>query len=181
MCHRPAEVKKIASLRRQKWTSPATYKRCPLGCSPIATQTTLISACCTACGISEERILIPKALQPFEIAGITITPFNGLHRESSSRSGDGTRKVRGVPATAYLVEFGGKRWLFPGDTRTYDARHVPPYGLVDGLFAHLWLGCSSALLDDLPPLHKFCRFCVDLQPETVLPSGSLLIKNAMLD
>ena len=76
--------------------------------------------------------------------------------------------LRGVPATGYLVEFQNKRWLFPGDTRTYDASQLPSFGPVDGLFAHLWLGRGCALMDEPPLLDAFCQFCLDLQPRRII-------------
>lgn len=117
-------------------------------------------------GLPAERVLIPKALQPIEIKGFRITPFEGLHWELSPETSSGN--LKGVPAIAYLVEFNGKRWLFPGDTRTYYANKLPPFGPVDGLFAHLWLGRGCAMLEVPPLLEDFCRFCIDLQPRRVI-------------
>lgn len=77
-------------------------------------------------------------------------------------------ETRGVPSMAYLVEFAGGRWLFPGDTRTYDASQIPALGAVDVLFAHLWLGRAAAIRDEPPLLHAFCRFCTDLRPNRVI-------------
>jgi len=110
-----------------------------------------------------DQIIIPKPLQSLEIQGIRITPFDGLHWEK--RSGE---EPRGVPAMAYLIEFNHKRWLFPGDTRTYDASQLPSLGPVDGLFAHLWLGRSCALQDDPPLADYFCRFYHDLKPQKIV-------------
>jgi hypothetical protein len=119
-------------------------------------------------GIPEEKIIISRALQPLEMDGITITPFDGLHWEYLPKSVHSAGKTRGVPATAYLVEYGDKRWLFPGDTRTYDAGRLPSFGQVDGLFAHLWLGRQAALLETPPLLDAFCTFCLDLTPRRVI-------------
>ncbi len=74
-------------------------------------------------GLSVEQVLIPSPLQPIVIKGIP----------------------QGVPATASLVEFNGKRWLFPGDTRNYHTGSLPSFGPVDGLVAHMWLGRGCAL------------------------------------
>lgn len=109
------------------------------------------------------QVIIPKPLQSFDIQGIRITPFDGLHWEK--RAGE---KPRGVPAMAYLTEFNHKRWLFPGDTRTYDASQLPSFGPVDGLFVHLWLGRGCALQDNPPLADAFCRFCHDLSPQKVI-------------
>jgi hypothetical protein len=99
-------------------------------------------------GLPSKQILVPKPLQPIELHGFCITPFDALHWEDAPDYPDGRR---GVPATGYLIEQGGKRWLFPGDTRKFDPAGLPDLGPVDVLFAHLWLGreaqpCSPILL-----------------------------------
>ena len=68
----------------------------------------------------------------------------------------------------YLIECCGRRWLVPGDTRTYDASQLPVFDEVDVLFAHVWLGRRSALLDEPPLLDDFCRFCLDLKPHQLI-------------
>ena len=68
----------------------------------------------------------------------------------------------------YLVEFNGKRWLFPGDTRSYDASQLPSFGPVDVLFAQVWLGRGCAVQTTPPLLDAFCQFCVDLQPKHIV-------------
>jgi phosphoribosyl 1,2-cyclic phosphodiesterase len=111
-----------------------------------------------------DRLIVPQAMQPIEIHGIRITPFDGLHWEEQAR----TESLKGVPATGYLIEFNGKRWLFPGDTRSYAASQMPAFDPVDGLFAHLWLGRAGALVEDPALLDEFCRFCVGLLPRRVI-------------
>jgi L-ascorbate metabolism protein UlaG (beta-lactamase superfamily) len=118
-------------------------------------------------GIPEEKIIIPVPLQSFEMHGIHITPFNGLHWENDPSRPTG---LRGVPVMSYLIEFSGKRWLFPGDTRIFDATQLPAFGPVDGLFTHLWLGRDCAMMDMPPLLDEFCRFCLDLQPRRLILS-----------
>jgi hypothetical protein len=112
-------------------------------------------------GLPPEKLILSRRLEPLALGGLTLTPFDGLHWEPAPGYPDGQR---GVPALGYLAEFNGKRWLFPGDTRTYDATRLPAFGRLDGLFAHLWLGRSAALLEAPPFLDAFCRFCLDLQP-----------------
>jgi L-ascorbate metabolism protein UlaG (beta-lactamase superfamily) len=119
----------------------------------------------SASGLSRTKMIIPKPTEPVEIEGIAITPFDGLHWEVDPIHKDG---LRGVPAMGYLVEFSGKRWLFPGDTRTFDAAQLPSFGPVDGLFAHLWLGRGAALDAKPPLLEAFCSFCLDLQPKRII-------------
>ncbi|MGA2503177.1 MAG: MBL fold metallo-hydrolase [Anaerolineales bacterium] len=116
------------------------------------------------------KIIVPKMMVPIEIEGIKIWPFEGMHWEVATNKVEGSQPedLRGVPATSYLVEFSGKRWLFPGDVRTYDARTLPVFGKIDGLFAHLWLGRGSALIDPPPLLESFCRFCLETRARRVV-------------
>jgi hypothetical protein len=119
--------------------------------------------------LPSKQIVIPKKLQPIEIQGIKVTPFDGLHwGKLDNKGNENASPLRGVPATGYLVEFRDKRWLFPGDTRTYDASQLPFFGSVDGIFAHLWLGRGCALLDAPPLLDQFCCFFSELQPRRIV-------------
>jgi beta-lactamase family protein len=114
-------------------------------------------------GIPRDHIIIPTPLQPIELNGIRITPFDGLHWETMP---NGSRN--GVPAIGYLAEFSGKRWLFPGDTRVYDASKFSAFGPLEGLFAHLWLGRGCALQEPPPLLDAFCRFCLNLHGRRII-------------
>jgi L-ascorbate metabolism protein UlaG (beta-lactamase superfamily) len=116
-------------------------------------------------GLPAKQILVPKPLQPIDLHGLCITPFDGLHWEHSLDYPGGSR---GVLATGYLVELVSKRWLFLGDTRTYDPAALPDFGPVDVLFAHLWLGRSAALQFHPPLLEDFCRFYLALQPRCII-------------
>lgn len=119
-------------------------------------------------GLRRERILTPVLGQSLKFNGVRVTPFDGLHWEPRSEGG-----LRGVPAMGYLVEFTGwnghaRRWLFPGDTRSYDAARLPGFGALDGVFAHVWLGRGAALADPPPLLDSFCRFCLALKPKRII-------------
>ena len=114
-------------------------------------------------GLPRENIIVPSPLAPIELNGIRILPFDGLHWETSL---DGN--LKGVPAMGYLIECNGRRWLFPGDTRTFDASQLPAFGPVDVIFAHIWLGRGAALMDDPPLLDAFCRFFLDLSPHRLI-------------
>lgn len=116
-------------------------------------------------GLPRERLIVPKPLETLEIDGIRITPFAGLHWEMESACSEGRR---GVSSTGYRVEFSGKRWLFPGDVRTYDPDKLPSFGPVDGLFAHLWLGRRGALNQKPPLLEAFGSFCLKLNPGRIV-------------
>ena len=116
-------------------------------------------------GVSCKKIIVPKPLETLEIEGVRIIPFDGLHWHMAS---NGLGERRGVPATGYVVEFSGKRWLFPGDVRSYDASKLPSIGPVDGFFAHLWLGHGCALIERPPLLEAFCLFCLAQQPKRIV-------------
>lgn len=102
--------------------------------------------------IPAERILIPQIGESLRFGALTLTPFEGLHIHAEG----------GLPEMGYLAEFSGKRWLFPGDTRVYDAQRLPGFGSLDGVLAHLWLGKACALMDTPPLLDDFCRFFAGL-------------------
>ena len=121
-------------------------------------------------GLSREKIILPRPMESIEIQGILVTPFEGLHWENDCERPDG---LRGVPAMGYLVEFCGKRWLFPGDVRTYDASQLPPFGDLDGVFVHLWLGRASAMREKPPLLESFGRFCMGLQTPRLIVAHML--------
>ena len=99
-----------------------------------------------AASIPSERIIVPKPGSRICIEGLTLTPFEGLH----------IREQNGIPEMGYLAEFGGYRWLFPGDTRLFDNSRLPDFGRLDGVFAHLWLGKAGAQIDPPPMLDEFC-------------------------
>jgi hypothetical protein len=122
----------------------------------------MLSLVIKGAGLPRENIIVPVHLKPIELNGIRIVPFTGLHWETTPRE---IRK--GVPAIGYLIELNGKRWLFPGDTRTYDACQFPDFGPVDHLFAHLWLGRGCALMEEPPLIDAFCKFCLDLKPRRI--------------
>ena len=113
--------------------------------------------------LPREKIIVPSPLKPIELYGIEILPFDGLHWEKTA---DG--KLKGVPAMGYLIECNSRRWLFPGDTRTYNAKQLPNADSLDVVFAHLWLGRSSALMDKPPLLDAFCRFFLHLNPRQLI-------------
>lgn len=115
--------------------------------------------------LPREKLTVPRPLEPIRLSGLTITPFDGLHFAPDPGSPNG---LRGVPETGYLAEFSGKRWLFPGDTRVYDAGQLPAFGPVDGMFAHVWLGKGCALQEEPLLVDSFCQFCLDLFPGKIV-------------
>ena len=125
----------------------------------------LLPVVCDKVSLPIDRVIVPRPLQPFELYGIQILPFEGLHWEAPLDSGG---KPHGVPAMGYVVESNGKRWLFPGDTRNFSPDRLPSLGRVDAMFAHLWLGRGCAMMDEPPLLDEFCRFCAYPQPERLI-------------
>ena len=115
-------------------------------------------------GLPPERIAVASPREPLEIEGLTITAFEGLHRQQPP---NGAGPPTGLDATGYLVEAAGRRLLLPGDTRTYDATALPALGPVDWLFALVWLGRGAALKAAPPLLDAFAIFLADLQPRSV--------------
>lgn len=111
-----------------------------------------------AAHLPEKQVLVPQVRNPIHYGGLTITPFEGLH----------FRGTHGVPEMGYVADFSGKRWLFPGDTRTYDAARLPHFEAVDGIFAHLWLGRGKALEVEPPLMEEFCQFFASLQPKQIV-------------
>jgi len=101
-----------------------------------------------AADLSAEKIIYPRPNVPLNIDKLTITPFEGLH-------GHGGNDVQSM---GYLAEFSQKRWLFPGDTRTFDFSRLPNFGNLDGVIAHLWLGKAAAQEENPPQLAGFCSF-----------------------
>jgi L-ascorbate metabolism protein UlaG (beta-lactamase superfamily) len=126
----------------------------------------ILSLVTRATGLSEKKIIVPENLKPISLGNIQVVPFEGLHWESAMK--DGVEGLKGLPATSYLVEFRDKRWLFPGDVRTYDIDAMPGFGPVDGVFAHLWLGRKSALMEPPPLVNAFCDFYASLRPKRII-------------
>ena len=124
----------------------------------------LLDRLCAA-GLQHEKIMIPHSMETIRLNGMTIQPFEGFHWETSISHKD---NHRGVPSTGYLIEFNGKRWLFPGDTRTYAPEALTRFGPVDILFAHLWLGRGCAIQDTSILLEAFCLSCLSSQPRRII-------------
>ncbi len=109
-------------------------------------------------GLAKEKIILPVPGQPINFGNLLLTPFEALH----------FRESHGVPEMGYLVEFGSKRWLFPGDTRSYDSHRIPVFENLDGVVAHLWLGKGCALELNPPLLEAFCQFFTNLTPRQIV-------------
>ena len=108
--------------------------------------------------LPRERMIIPKADCPIHFGPLTLNPFEAQH----------FRETNGVPEMGYTAEFSGKRWLFPGDTRTYNINRIPHEGPIDGVFAHLWLGKARAMDENPLLLNDFCLFFSGLNPKQII-------------
>jgi L-ascorbate metabolism protein UlaG (beta-lactamase superfamily) len=125
----------------------------------------MVSMVVNGAGLHRENIIVAASLQLIELNGIRILPFSGVHWENTP-----TETRKGVPELGYLIEYEGKRLLFPGDTRTYDLSQLPVFDPVDVAFAHLWMGRGSALEPEPPQSDAFCRFFLDLNPRRLILS-----------
>lgn len=115
-----------------------------------------------AAGLKEKSIFIPSRGRAFELDGLKITAWEGLHRR------DDPHKAH-IPSNVYLVETGRRKLFFPGDVRTYDSGFIPFSGPVDWIFSHLWLGVDSTEADP-PLLPEFCEFALEFSPGNILIS-----------
>jgi L-ascorbate metabolism protein UlaG (beta-lactamase superfamily) len=112
----------------------------------------------TGAGVPMKNIIVPVNGKAIAFKRLGITPFAGQH----------IHERFGVPETGYLVESGGKRWLFLGDTRVYDLEKLPDFGPVDAVFAHVWLGKACADLPIPPLLDAFCQFYLSIHAKRIL-------------
>ena len=110
--------------------------------------------------LDQQQVIIPKPGQTLRFANLVLTPFEGLHMHAEG----------GVPEMGYLAEFSGKRWLFPGDVRSFNLSALPRFGRLDGVFAHLWLGKAQACAAHPTQLEHFCHFFAGLGAERILIS-----------
>jgi len=114
-------------------------------------------------GLTQDRFITARPSSVIDIAGIRITPFNGFHNEQRAPN------IRtNVPATGYLVETENKQYLLPGDIRTYDTSLLPPFGPVDVVFVHVFLGRGEALQPLPSLLGDFVEFFLRCRPRKIL-------------
>lgn len=97
--------------------------------------------------------------------GIRITPFVSPHYEVLP-SGE----LNNVDAAGYAVEVGGRRYLFPGDIRTYDAACYGSIAETWTVFAHIFLGRCRAMDPNPPLLDEFVRFYLGCNPRKIILS-----------
>ena len=90
--------------------------------------------------ISENQILVPHPLKPIEIEGLRILPFEGQHLVTHPNG-----LQTGVQEMGYLVEKKDKRWLFPGDTRIFDASRFPTFDKIRYSFCSSLVGARRCI------------------------------------
>jgi hypothetical protein len=111
----------------------------------------------------DRQVIVARSGRRLDLNSIGVLPFDGLHWQ---RRADGHHV--GIDATGYLIHVDGQRWLFPGDVRDYRCESIAPFGPVDLLFAHLWLGRGCARLHNPPQLNEFCEFLHACRPRAVV-------------
>jgi hypothetical protein len=99
------------------------------------------------------------------VSGVRIVPFEAPHYERLETGG-----TNHVDSTGYLVEVAGDSYLFPGDIRTYDPLCLKPFRDVSAVFAHVFLGRSSAVVCDPPLLEAFVDFYLSCHPKKIVLS-----------
>jgi len=99
------------------------------------------------------------------VSGVRIVPFEAPHYERLE-----TGEVNHVDSTGYLVETKDASYLLPGDVRTYDPLCLKPFADVSAVFAHVFLGRSSAVVHDPPLLERFVDFYLSCRPKKIVLS-----------
>jgi hypothetical protein len=108
--------------------------------------------------INKDQIIIAEPGKDIHFRDLSLTPFDSLHFHVHG----------GVKETGYLVSFEGNSWLFPGDIREFNPKRLPPFGSINGVFAHLWLGKACALQAKPPFLNDFCDFFSSFSPKRII-------------
>lgn len=111
-------------------------------------------------GIAEERIVIPKPGQPFEVRGIRVEPLHAIHGNQQftvlTREPDFVESL--ASNCGYVFHMGGRRLLQPGDS-VLTEEHL---GLknIDVLFVsptvhNMYIDRSQILINQLEPSYIF--------------------------
>jgi hypothetical protein len=115
--------------------------------------------------VSDSAYSVATPGKEIEMSGARIVPFESPHYERLETGG-----TNHVDSTGYLVEVAGASYLFPGDIRTYDSLCLKPFTGVSAVFAHVFLGRSSALMNDPPLLEAFVDFYLSCHPKKIVLS-----------
>ena len=99
------------------------------------------------------------------VSGVRILPFEAPHHEHLE-----TGETIQVDSTGYFVETAHASYLLPGDIRTYDPLCLKRFADVSSVFAHVFLGRSSAIVSDPPLLKSFVDFYLSCHPKKIVLS-----------
>jgi len=113
--------------------------------------------------VSDSAYSVAVPGKEIAVSGVRILPFEAPHYERLK-----TGETNHIDSTGYLVEVAGASYLFPGDIRTYDSSCLKPFADVSAVFAHVFLGRSSALVCDPPLLEEFVDFYLSCHPEKIV-------------
>lgn len=91
---------------------------------------------------------------------VALTFFDSPHSRGENK----------VEELGFLLEYDGRRHLFPVDVRTYDPVAIPVAGPVDTLISHLWLGRVHALdrVAEADYIEEFCAFAGAFTPKRTI-------------
>lgn len=89
---------------------------------------------------------------------VRIDVHNGNHWEDRPYSRSGQSAQKGLPSLAFVIEGAGKKWLFAGDTRSFQPDARIPCGPIDAVMAHVFLGRLHKPGDAPPLLPDFCAW-----------------------
>ena len=115
--------------------------------------------------VSDSAYSVAVPGKEIAVLGVRIVPFEAPHYERLETGG-----INHVDSTGYLVEAAGASYLFPGDVRTYDPSCLKPFTDVSAVFAHIFLGRSSAVVCDPPLLEEFVDFYLSCRPKKIVLS-----------
>lgn len=98
--------------------------------------------------------------EKISVGDAALTFFDSPHSRGESR----------VDELGFLLEYAGKKALFPIDVRTYDSAHIPQFGQVDTLVAHLWLGRKLGLdqVSENEYIRDFTAFAAAFAPKRTI-------------
>lgn len=116
-------------------------------------------------GIEDQRLRVMTPGQTVECGGVRILPFEGLHWGYHASDEASEPQRLGIDAMGYQLQWGDRTWLFPGDTRTYDASTLMSLRSPDVLFSHVWLGRGAAEAVKPPLLDAFVSFIETIGPK----------------
>lgn len=123
----------------------------------------------------EHQITAPTGIVSYVQSGdginyqnVQIQVFEGNHWEDRPYSRSHHAVQKGLPSLAFLIEGGSKRWVFPGDTRSFTPETRVPCGAVDVVAAHVFLGRLTKEGDPPSLLDQFCEYFSGYQTDRII-------------